>query len=201
MRVPIIGCALSYTNRRGQVYYLHTGTTRTGKRRIFVAKTLGEGVLAELPTGFEIVESINGVVSVRRIDRGAPRIPDTDLARVRAELARHLHLRRHRADAVKGEIIVFEPAGGSSDEVAGWLRTEVGLTVAQVERARPELEKRTRFSPVMRLVPDDGGQYAIFRMTYRGDGGWSRWAFDRGPLEKLAATYLKQLGTERFFEL
>lgn len=109
---------LSYRNRRGQVYYLHAGETKTGKRRYFVAKSIGEGALAELPVGFEIVESINGVVSVRRVDPDAPRVPDTDLSRVRSELAKHPHLRRHRADAVKGEIIVFEPIGGISDELA-----------------------------------------------------------------------------------
>ncbi len=193
--------ALSFTNRKGQVYYLHAGLTKTGKRRFFVAKTVGDDAVAELPAGFEIVESINGVVSVRRIDPAGPRIPDIDLARLRAELAKHPHLRRHRADAVKGEIIVFEPVGGLSDEMAGGLMATLGLTTARIERARPELEKRTRFTPVMRLVPLDGGQYALFRMTYCGEGGWSRWALDRGPLEKLAATYVKHVGTDRFFEL
>jgi hypothetical protein len=51
--------ALSYTNRKGQIYYLHAGTTKTGKPRYFVAKTIGDGALDELPPGFEIVETIN----------------------------------------------------------------------------------------------------------------------------------------------
>jgi len=190
---------LSYTNRRGHTYYLHAGSTKTGKRRYFVAKTVGEGVLAELPKGFEIIESINGVVSVRRVDPNAPTIPEIDLARVRAELARHSHLRRHRADAVKGEIIVFEPVGGLSEEHLGHLTSELGMARQRVEQRMVEFDKRTRYTPVMRLVPG-GGQYALFRMTYRGSGGWS-WALDRGPLEKLAAKYLKQLGTAGFFEL
>jgi hypothetical protein len=93
-----------YTNRKGQTYYLHVGKTKTGKRRYFVAKTVGDGVLDAVLAGFEIVESINGVVSVRRIDPDARRVPELDLACVRAELGRHRHLQRHRADAVKGEI-------------------------------------------------------------------------------------------------
>ena len=55
--------------------------------------------------------------------------------------------------------------------------------------------------PVMRLVPYEGGQYAIYRMTYRGDGGWSRWSLDRGPLDRLVSTYLPEIGTSEFFEL
>jgi hypothetical protein len=137
------GRALTYVNRRGQVHYLHVGTTRTGKPRYFVATTVGDGALSVLPAGFEIVESINNVVSVRRVDPDAPKIPDTDLARVRAELARHPHLRRHRADAVEGEITVFEPIGGVSEEIARGLIATFA-TAAQLERARPELEKRTR---------------------------------------------------------
>jgi hypothetical protein len=192
---------LRYTNRRGQVYYLHAGTTKTGKRRYFVAKTVGEGALDELPAGFEIVESINGVVSVRRVDPAAPRVPDLDLARVRAELAKHSHLRRHRADVVKGEIIVFEPLGGMWNELEGDLLARLRIPRARIERARSELEKRTRYTPVMRFVPLPDGAYALFRMTYRGEGGWSRWELDRGPLDRLASRYLKQIGTSAFFEL
>ena len=131
---------MSYTNRRGQRYYLHAGTTKTGKRRYFVASAVGEGVLAEMPEGFEIVESINGVVSVRRIDSAAPKVAESDLACVRAELAKHPHLRRHRADVVKGEIIVFEPSGGLSDELGHGLMVELAASNAQIERARTALE-------------------------------------------------------------
>lgn len=153
-----------------------------------------------MPEGFEIVESINCVVSVRRIDTAAPKVAEADLACVRAELAKHPHLRRHRADVVKGEIIVFEPSGGLSDELARGLMVELAASTAQIERARTALEQRMRYAAVMRLVPN-GDAYVLFRMTYRGEGGWSRWALDRGPLERLAPRYLPQIGTSRFFEL
>ena len=45
-----------------------------------------------------------------------------------------------------------------------------------------------------------GGEYAVFRMTYRGDGGWS-WALDHGRLGSLLPKYLNKLGTSAFFEL
>lgn len=193
--------AYRYTNRKGQIYYLHAGKTKTGKRRYFVAKTAGDGVLDALPTGFEIVESINGVVSVRRIDPDARSVPEPDLARLRAELGRHHHLRRYRADAVKGEIIVFEPIGGLPDEIADRLVATLQLTPWQLEQRRPELDKGVRYTPVVRLVPLDGAQYALFRMTHRGEGGWSRWAIARGTIDALASKYLPYLGTPEFFDL
>lgn len=163
--------ALAYTNRRGQIYYLHEGLTKAGKRRYFVAKTIGDGALAQLPDGFELSESINGVVSVRRLDPKAARIPAADLARVQTELARHPHLRHHRADAVKDEIIVFEP----------------------IDRAT------SRYSPVMKLVLGDG-DYVIYRMTYRGSGGWS-YPLGGGALDKVVRKYVPKIGTDAFFEL
>ena len=53
---------LSYTNRRGDRYYLHAGRTKTGKLRYFVAKTAAEGGLDTMPEEEEFPESINGVV-------------------------------------------------------------------------------------------------------------------------------------------
>lgn len=190
---------MSYTNRKGQVYYLHAGKTKTGKRRYFVAKTIGAGALAELPAGLEIVESINAVVSVRRIDPNGRKVPETDFALVRAELAKHPRLRRYRADVVKGEIIVFEPIGGLSDDLARHLVASFQMTPFRLEQQRSELDKDTHYAPVLRFAPIEG-QYAVFRMTYRGDGGWS-WALDRGPLGSLVPKYMNKLGTSAFFEL
>ena len=132
------------------------------------------------------------MVSVRRVDPRAPTVPEVDLARVRAELGRHSHLRRHRADAVKGEIIVFEPVGGLRDEVPTRFASELG-------RRRPQDEQRTRYAPVVRLVPGEG-RYAMFRVTYRGAGGWS-WPLGRGTVEELVSKHLNRLGTDAFFEL
>jgi hypothetical protein len=110
-------------------------------------------------------------------------------------------VRRHGGPCVtrQGEIIVFEPIGGLSDELARHLTASFQLAPFQLEQHRPELDKRTHYSPVLRFAPIDG-QYAVFRMTYRGDGGWS-WALAHGPLDSLAGEYLKALGTPAFFEL
>jgi len=76
--------ALAYTNRRGDTYYLHERRTKTGKPGYFFAKTVRAGALAELPRGYEVSESINGVVSVRRRRSGRPQVSDADVEVVRA---------------------------------------------------------------------------------------------------------------------
>lgn len=190
---------VSYTNRRGDTYYLHVGKTKTGKPRYFVARTIGDGALDKLPAGFEIVESINAVVSTRRIDPNAKTIPDQDLERVRAELAKHPHLRRHRAEAVKGEILVFQPIGGMDDETASRILATFQMTPAQLAAQRARLEEHVQYDPVLRFVPVNGG-YDVRRMTYTGRGGWS-YALDQGPIARLATKYVKKIGTDAFFEL
>ena len=83
-KAPSNTSALSYTNRMGATYYLHEGKTKTGKARYFAAKTILQGALSVMGEGYEFSESINGVVSVRRMDTSASNIPDADLAMVRA---------------------------------------------------------------------------------------------------------------------
>ncbi len=180
--------ALAYVNRRSDTYYLHEGTTRTGKPRLFVAKTVGPGALAAMPAGFEFCESVNAVVSVRRIDLGAPTIPPADVALVASELARHRHLRAHRADAVKGALVVFEPDATLSTDVA---------MCFGVSPARAAL--LSRYTPVVKFIPA-GAEYDVHRMTYSGHGGWSR-AIEQGPLAKLVRKWVPPIGTDKLFDL
>jgi hypothetical protein len=190
-----------YKNRKGDTYYLHEGKTKTGKPRYFVAKTIGEGAIASLPPGFEFTESINGVVSVRRVDTSAPKISDIDLATAQAEMARHPHLRFHRVEAVKGEIVVFEPQGGFSPDRIAELARSLYTSPEFLEARLGDMPTRGRYQPVMKFVPgEEPGQYIVYRMTYRGDGGWS-WPLGFGSLKKLVKQYLGHIGTEGFFEL
>jgi hypothetical protein len=187
--------ALAYKNRRGDTYYLHGGTTKTGKPRYFVAKQLGPGALAAMPAGFTFTESINCVVSVSRITEGA-QISPADLAIVQAELARCAHLRVYRASVVKGEIVVFQPDRIGSMEA---IESPLSFFPESARRFLAESLERGHYSPVMKFVPDSGG-YEVRRMTYRGKGGWS-YPFASGPLASLARKFLPPIGTDAFYEL
>jgi hypothetical protein len=161
---------LSYTNRRDDRYYLHTGRTKTGKPRYFVAKNPGEGRLDTMPEGYELTESINGVVSVRLMDRRCPQIPEQDVDLVRVETARHGQLRSHRVKCVRGEIVIFEPCSRLTTldpEHARWFGDRWN------EPALDHLATRIGYAPVPKFVLSGSGDYTVHRMTYRGQGGWS----------------------------
>lgn len=186
--------AFSYVNRRGNRYYLHAARTVTGKLRYFVAKTAGEGALAAMPVGYELTESINGVVSVRRIDRHVPQVAQRDVELVRAEVARHDHLRNHRAECVRGEIVVFEPSSVLDLETEPFARV-----FGRIRRAPDRLAASTRYAPVLKFVPCGASGYTLHRMNYRGRGGWS-WALAHGPLAELM-TRVGTIGTDAFFDM
>jgi hypothetical protein len=58
---------ITHTNAKGKTYYLHQGTTKTGKPKYHFAMQ-SEGTLAEsIPAGFEIYENPNAQVFLRRI--------------------------------------------------------------------------------------------------------------------------------------
>ncbi len=176
----------------GDTYHLHEGRTKKDKARYFFARDVRAGALAALPDGYEVSESINGVVSVRRIDARRSVIPAADVAVVDAERARHRHLAHHRVQADRDAIVIYAP-----DRDASVLDRHALFPVSEAKRR--EWMNESRYAPVFRFLPDLDA-YRAQRMTYRGDGGWS-WDLARGALKTLARRFVAKIGTEEFFEL
>lgn len=150
-----------------------------------------------MPDGYEFAESINGVVSVRRIDRRGSQIPEQDVKIVCVEMARHGQLRHHRVVCVRGEIVIFETFSELMTLDAEHARRS---GIRSNEPVLDHLAQRNRYAPVLKFVPCGYGDYAVHRMTYRGEGGWS-WSLAHGPLVELVGRFVGKIGTEAFFDL
>jgi hypothetical protein len=185
--------AITYTNRKGKTYYLGEKKTKTGKKRfVFSKEPTGKPVI-ELPKGFEITESVNGVVSLSKAVP-SPILP-SEVDTVRNALAAHSHLSRHRVDSKKKDIIVYEPIGGDPDRIAEALGVHVS--------ALKVLEDSAQYTPVLRfrLLDEKSREFSVERMCYRGSiDGWLQLS-DGGEIERLARRYVGHLGKESFFEL
>src|SRR5260370_9533360 len=99
---------VSYTNRKGLTYTLYRGQTRTGKPRYYFGRagqSQGEPV-TELPPGFTISESVNGVVSLVK-DRPSPIQPE-EVAAIEAVGQQHPDAPRYRAAAKHDRIEIYE---------------------------------------------------------------------------------------------
>ena len=183
-----------HRSRTGKTYYLHTGPKRGGGVQHFVS-TKSHGTLAEsMPDGFEIYESVNGRVYLRRAQPKLVRDEELDALRRRLATPRAGH--RYQVEACGITITIHE-----SDNDFGFLG-EFAPHLAPQERDRIA-EQFYRYQPVLRfiLVDPERRRFAPERYCFRGSvDDW----ISIGPpktLEELVTRYFKHLGHDSFYEL
>ena len=184
--------AFEYVNRKGQRYLLCETKTKTGKPRYVFSREVVGAPVAAVPEGYEVSESVQGVVSLRKA--GSCQILDEEIAVVRAALAQHSRLRRCRVEARKRELVVYEAHVEGLEQLAKMFPGR--------EDALERVADRAPLMPVLRFLLDDDEKrrFVVERMCYRSSiNGWH--GLDGGPLEELAARYVRHVGRESFFDL
>ena len=191
---------ITYTNRKGVTYHLCQGVTKTGKPRYYFARQPKGEPVPEIPQGWRISESVNGVVSLVR-DRPSQILPE-EFAAVEAALERHPKTRNYRAVVKRDRIEVYERIGLDADDLVAVLSKALDVPNL-ADRLHDWQDQRGRFAPVLRFVLADAAQrtFDVQRMCYRGSSeGWI-YVGASGPVDQLARSLIPTLGTERFFEL
>ena len=74
---------VTYTSRKGFTYYLCRGTTKTGKPRYYFARVIKDEPVEQIPEGYTINESVNGIVSLSKVQ--ASRLREEEINAVKAE--------------------------------------------------------------------------------------------------------------------
>ncbi len=209
-----------YTNRKGVKYYLHGQAGRGGSLK-YTMKRDKEGARAELPSGYEVAENLNGHVSVRKIR--PRRITAEEEAIVLSALAQH-NLDAYRIEVKGNDLTIFEPdtdllnvasdfnplrnlPGDIGAQLEAMARQQVGDDAVndylrdRQSALRRSLEATMRYEPVMRfrLVDPKKREFEVERMTYSGHGGWH--TLDFTTLAEGVKKYVRHLGQESFFEL
>lgn len=186
--------AIIHTTRTGKTYYLHTGPKRGGGTQHFVS-TKPAGALAEaVPEGFEIHETVNGQVFLRR--RQPKLIGDEELECVRRPLAQPRGGHRYQVEA-QGRVITIHESTGRLGALVDW-----GRHLSAAERERIEV-RLAHYQPVMRftLVDEERRRFAPERFCFRGSvDDWISIG-PPGALERLTAKYLPHLGRDSVYEL
>jgi hypothetical protein len=194
---------VNYTNRKGQTYMLYKGQTKTGKPRYYLGRmgqSQGEPV-TELPPGFTISESVNGVVSLAK-DRPLLIQPE-ELATIEAAVKQHPEARRYRIAVKHDSIEIYEQVGPNFDVLFNQLQTAFELDPGLASRLQFEEEHYAHYTPVLRLTLLDPTQrrFGAQRMCYLGSiDGWLELS-QTGPVTELARALIPTLGTDRFYEL
>ena len=189
---------ITHVNAKGKTYYLHEGTTKTGKPKYHFAMK-SEGNLAEsIPEGFEIYENPNAQVFLRRIP---PKIiTDEERQIVEDGMRKYGSVQDYKID-VRGKAIIVYTADQDIDHLADLFKD-----FHPNPKANPDLMSTLRgvvqYSPMMQFILDDKDQRLFTAQRYCFKGSIDDWIdIDYGKLAKLVGTYLKHLGQESYFEL
>jgi len=192
---------ITYTNRKGVTYHLCRGITKTGKPRYYFAREPKGEPLEEIPEGFRISESVNGIVSLAR-DLPALILPE-EFAAVEAALQQHPKSRKYRISVKRNRLEVYEQVGASAEELTAALAQKGLGSPGLADRLRAEMERYAQFTPVLRFVLTDPERrtFRVERMCYLSDiDDWID-VFATGSLDRLARRVIPKLGTNEFFEL
>jgi hypothetical protein len=185
----------TFMTRRGKVYYLHTGPKRGGGIQYFVS-TEPEGPTAEaVPEGFEIYETPNGQVYLRRAKPSL--IEAAELALINSALNKRATIQhRYLAETTNDRIVIHEGDTGIDHLRKINMRfLEEGLQDYAVRNAH--------YMPVMRFTLKDRGKrlFAPERFCWRGSvDDWIPIG-EAGRLEKLISKYFKHLGNDSFYDM
>ena len=191
---------ITYTNRKGVTYILCAIKTKRGNTRyVFTREPKGEPLNA-IPEGWEIRESVNGIVSLARTREQV--IRTDELATVQAAIASHPRSEDYRAAVKADTILVYERVGPSADDLVEALGQWVSAD--RVRKAHAQLAQGANYEPVMRfiLLDETDRHFTVERMSYSGRGGWrDLYTISAAPIDELADRLIATLGTDAFYDL
>jgi len=190
----------TYTNRRGEIYYLCQSTTKTGKPRYYFARSQKGAPVEQVPEGFRINESANGRVTLER-DRPSQILPE-ELAAVEAAIAQHPKPRNYHVGVKRDRIEISERLGTDADELAGALGGSLGVLPGALDLLRNHLETHGHFSLALRFCLIDAGRriFAVERWCSLGSiDDWIDVGLS-GPLSRLVGPAIARLGDDSFYD-
>jgi hypothetical protein len=191
---------ISHTNRKGQVYYLHEGKTKTGKPRYYFSKEQGDNLANAVPEGYEVYEKPSAQVFLRK---AVPTKVTPQEVEIVKEGLRSAGVRFFLVEVEKDSIVVHAPSQSRSEleEIAEELGG--GLLRAISNRMLDERQRRGPYVPMLRFVLGDEQQRRFSAQRWCFRGGMEGWMslMASGDLAALVADLAPHLDDESFFEL
>src|SRR5215813_12843243 len=189
---------ITHTNAKGKTYYLHQGTTKTGKHKYHFSMQ-SEGTLAKtIPVGFEIYETPNAQVFLRRIP---PKIiTDEERQVVEEGMRTYASVHDYKID-VKGNAIVVYTADQDIETLAGLFQDRYPTPAAHTQ-LMTLLRQGIHYSPMLQFLLEDEQRRLFTAQRYCFRGAIDDWIdIGYGPLPTLVKRYVKHLGKESYFDL
>jgi hypothetical protein len=184
--------SVTHVNRSNETYYLHSGTTKTGKLRYWFSKKAEGDLVESIPEGFEIYENPGSQVFLRKIQPQI--ILPLEVATVEAGLRRYAPDQNCLVDVQKADIVVYHSEKSRLDKE---FMDRFGFREFPVHS---DYEKVMRFT----LIDPKIRSFRVQRWCFRGSV--DRWidlimGNSRGSLSDLIKGYAPHIGQESFFDL
>jgi hypothetical protein len=183
---------VTHVNRKRDTYYLHAGTTKTGKPRYWFAKSAEGGLVDSIPEGYEVYENPDAQVFLRK---EVPRlVTPAEVAVVKDGLKRWAPGQNCLVD-VEGKQIVVYYAERVTLDLKG-----LGFGLTDLPTFNQRYLKVMRFN----LVDENGRMFRVQRWCFRGS--IDRWidlfeSRSEGKLSDLVKRFCPHIGQESFYEL
>ncbi len=192
---------MAYTNRKGITYYLCRGQSKTGKARYSFARAPQEPPVTELPAGYTISESVNGVVSLVR--ERPSLITAAEAALVEAAVRRHPQAHRYRVAVKHKEIAVYEQWGPDAQELTALFAEELPYPSTTLAAQMHDVVARTaQYTVVARFLLEDVAARTFKAERAFTSGPSEEWlGVGWGPLAELARNVVPTLGPLRLSDV
>jgi hypothetical protein len=184
--------SVTHVNRKEDTYYLHAGTTRTGKPRYWFSKSTEGDLIEAIPEGYEIYENPDAQVFLRKI---VPQlVTPAEVAVVTKGLERYAPGQYCIVDVQGKHIVVYRAERVRLD------LERFGFGVRELPPSYRSYMKVMRFM----LVDEKDRTFRVQRWCFRGsiDHWIDLWESpSEGNLPGLVKNFCPHIGQESFFEL
>jgi hypothetical protein len=189
--------AVEHINRKGQKYYLHQGTTKTGKPKYFFSQK-SEGTLVQtIPDGFEVYENPNAQVFLQRIQ---PKIITLDeIATLEKGIQKFSHLHYCKIDVKKDTIYVYTP----NQNVNNLSKLYSSFSTANPVDIETTIARSISYSSMLRFILYNEQKRIFTAQRFCFLGSIDDWIGIGYPdtLPILVEKYMQHLEKDSFYEL
>ncbi|MGM3306068.1 hypothetical protein ACSQ6I_08815 [Anabaena sp. WFMT] len=189
--------AVEHINRKGKKYYLHQGTTKTGKPKYFFSMKNEGSLVTSIPDGFEIYENPNAQVFLQKIQPKL--ITDDEVATVESGMKKFSCLQYYQINVKKNTIYVYTP----DQNVTRLSELYSSFPLAKATDVQSNIAQSISYSSMLRFVLCDEKERIFQTERFCFLGSIDDWIEIGSPdtLQKLVEKYVKHLDKESFYEL
>lgn len=187
---------VKYVNRRGQIYFLHQGKTKTGKPRYTLSQKEDGTLVEAMPDGYEIYENPNARVYLRKI---SPKIiTDEEISIVEDGIINLSNLEHFKIDVKKNQVIIHTP----DQDLDTFKEIISDYAVHDDAKIQQSFNNILTYSAKLRfaLVDEESRGFRVERKSLWGSiDDWIE--LNCGSLKSLVKKYCPHLGKDSFYEL